>query len=159
MMRKKTVPLRVSLQPIGKMDGFALEMAKLEKVVENALDETALAIQVDYQVTTRTWQHKPVFRIERKGPFERWIYTEDEIYGYVSEGTSVRYATMTPDFQAKSAPMLIASRTGKGGVAFVNKSRPKPGIKAREFPEAIGRKWDSEWARQLERALASELFA
>lgn len=153
------MPLKVSVVPIGKVADLRLDAKRAQKVIENVLDMTAEAIRADYHVTTRTWSNKPTFVIEKPNPWERLIYTENEIYGYVSEGTPVRYATMTPDFQAKTAPRVIASGTGRGGVAFVSKAHPRPGIKAREFPETIGRKWDKEAPRQIERALASELFA
>lgn len=130
--------------------------ARMERVVENFLTMTADAIKIDFDVTTRTWKRRPVFLVRgKKG--ERTIYTDSDIYKFVSGGTRVRYATMTPGFRAKTRVRYIGSNMGRGGVAFISRKHPRPGIKAREFPEAIIAKWDKEAPRQMQRALDAEV--
>ena len=40
---------------------------------------------------------------------------------------------MTPNFKAKTSPSRYQAQAGAGGVAFISKLKPKPGIKARNF--------------------------
>lgn len=147
--------MRAKLTLIGEIPLF--DEKEFERVANNFLDETAQAMQADYYVTVKTWDHPVKFVIEKR-PYERDIYTDDDPYFYVSEGTSVRYATMTPDFRAKSAPGLIRSVQGRGGVLYINKARPRPGIVGREFPKAINSKWEKQFSNQWDRAVASETF-
>jgi hypothetical protein len=56
---------------------------------------------------------------------------------WLEEGTKVRYATMTPDFKPKTQRGVLGSTRGRGGKAFVDKRKPKPGIEAREWTEQI----------------------
>jgi hypothetical protein len=122
----------------------------------NAMDDTGDDIKKDFEKTTATWQHKPDFEIISeigpKGP-EVLVDTNDKIYGFVSEGTAVRYATMTEDFQAKTMPNVIGSRAGQGGLLYVNKNRPRPGIEARNFDKIIQKKWQPRFKRRMEAAL------
>lgn len=133
-----------------------LDPKKLLRAVENALTGTAKSIKVDFDTTTRTWRERPTFTINQ-APFQRIIGTEDDIYRYVSRGTSIRYATMMPGFAPKTRNRYLGSNMGKGGVAFVSKKHPKPGIKAREFEQAVQEKWQKEFPRQVQRAIDAEL--
>ena len=56
---------------------------------------------------------------------------------FLNGGTSVRYATMTPDFVPKTSPNVLRSGPGAGGLAFVSKNVPNPGIEAREFDQSV----------------------
>lgn len=147
--------MKARLTLIGEIPEF--DEPKFDRVVNNFLDETAQAMQADYYVTVKTWKHPVKFQIDKK-KYGRDIYTTDDPYFYVSEGTSVRYATMSPGFQAKSSPRLIRSRTGRGGVMYINKNRPRPGIVAREFPQTINKKWEPMYPKQWDRAVGSEAF-
>lgn len=88
------------------------------------------------QDLTATWDHKPQFEMVTNfssNDIEVLLGTDDKIFGYLDRGTSVRYAVMTPDFQAKTTPGSLQSGRGRGGVVIVNRKRPRPGIKARDF--------------------------
>jgi hypothetical protein len=126
----------------------------------NELRKQGRAIKKDFERTTRTWDgDKPEFLmlisltnggptlvIEPNGPgSDKW--------GWLNEGTDVRYATMTPDFQAKTSPRVIDSRRGRGGLLFVNKNRPRPGIKARQWTQVIARKWKRPFKKAMEGAM------
>lgn len=129
---------------------------RLIRAVESAMTGTAKAVKVDFDVTTQTWKDRPEFTIE-KSPLERRVYTEDDIYRYVSRGTSIRYAHMSDDFAPKTRNGWIGSNKGKGGLAFISKKNPRPGIKAREFEKVIGEKWQKEFPVNLQRAIDAEL--
>jgi hypothetical protein len=130
----------------------------MERVLENVINQTALGVQADFNVTTQTWNRRPTFLIKRTKDGAT-IYTTNLIYKFVSGGTRVRYATMSPDFQAKTKVAQIMSRRGRGGLAFISRRRPRPGIKARMYPETIGEKWNKELPDQFARAIATEIKA
>jgi hypothetical protein len=139
------------------------------RAINRALDMRAEDIRIDFRVTVQTWAHKPKFVITAHvtEPIWRIIAPEDAgetpasqnpalIYKFVSGGTRVRYATMTPDFIAKTNPGVIGSGQGAGGVAFISKKHPKPGIQAREFNEVIAKKWESRFPSLMNQALRVE---
>ena len=93
-----------------------------------------------FERTVRTWSNKPVFEVRiTKGTNELSVSvsTDSDIYRFVSEGTNVRFATMTKNYKPKTRNRVIGSRRGHPGLAFVNVNRPMPGIKGREFKEEI----------------------
>ena len=122
--------------------------ADFMRSIDNFLDMTAQAMQADYYVTVKTWKTKVDFIINNFGKYGRDIFTYSKEYLFVNDGTRVRYATMTPDFAPKSSPGIIRSYTGRGGVAFISKKHPRPGIKARLFNLAINKKWEKQYGRQ-----------
>lgn len=141
------------------------DVDRYKRAIENAGTETAKAIQVDFNVTTRTWKHKPDFNIDHTHGKLVWVIaTDDTIYGYVSEGTKAhvivprgagRLVFFRQGFRAKSRAGYIGSNVGSRatkGKTFA-KLVHHPGTKAREFPKAIKSKWNSEWPRQLARAI------
>jgi len=131
--------------------------AQVSRIIANTLEGVAKDIEIDFKVTTQTWGHKPGFKIQRPSNTVRIIGTGDDIYKYVSGGTRVRFATMTPDFKAKTRVGVIGSGAGRGGVAYIRRDRPRPGIKARKFDLAIAKKWKGLIKGVFDRALASEL--
>jgi hypothetical protein len=56
---------------------------------------------------------------------------------WLDEGTSVRYATMSPDWQSKTRLKWFGSRAGRGRRLYVRRDRPRPGIEARGWSEAL----------------------
>lgn len=138
--------------------------------MKDAAERMAPGIEKDFAKTTRTWKEKPKFSREVKvgvaagGRLAKQVTgsasgvsvevsTDSDVYRFVDEGTKVRYATMTPDFLAKTRPRWIGSRKGRGGLLFVNKKRPRPGIKAREFSKEIHKKWQKPFRVEMERAM------
>lgn len=135
-----------------------------------AAEQVAPEIEKDFAKTTRTWKEKPKFTREVKagaaagGRLAKQVTgsatgvsvevsTDSDVYRFVDEGTKVRYATMTPNFIAKTQPNVIGSRRGRGGLLFVNKKRPRPGIKARNFSKLIQKKWQPRFRKEVQRAL------
>lgn len=132
-------------------------------------ERLAPKIKSDFEKTTRTWVNKPLFEQQvsvgrpavngllgsgaNKTGVSLEVFTRELIYKFIDEGTRVRYATMSPDFQAKTVPQLIGSRKGKGRLLFVNKNHPRPGIKKREFTVILHRKWQSQFRAEMQRAL------
>lgn len=127
-------------------------------------------IEKDFAKTTRTWKEKPKFErtvkvgVAAGGRLAKQVTgsatgvsvevsTDSDVYRFVDEGTKVRYATMTPDFLAKTQPNVIGSRRGRGGLLFVNKKKPRPGIKARNFSKIIQKKWQPRFRKEMQAAL------
>jgi hypothetical protein len=130
---------------------------RIRRATENALDAIAEDMRIDFLVTTQSWKGKPKFTIDRKKSGERVISTDNLIYKFVSGGTRVRYATMSRGFIAKTRSGVIGSGPGRGGRMFVSKMHPRPGIKAREFPKVIARKWKPRLPMLFRRFILDEL--
>lgn len=71
------------------------------------------------------------------------------VYYFLNEGTTVRYATMTPDFNPKSRVRWLGSGPGAGYLASVDVRRPRAGIAARHWDEEIKKKYDKIIVSQL----------
>jgi hypothetical protein len=156
--------MKVSIRPL-KSGNLRDVSARYARAIENAGNMSSKAVKVDFSVTTRTWKGQPDFKIEHTLNRPEWqIGTDNEIYKYVTGGTKPHKIT------AKNGKALSFFRTGfmpktrsewigsnKGKVAKKDptavKSVNHPGTQARKFVETIGDKWESEWPRQLARAL------
>lgn len=124
--------------------------------VEEGLDEVAQQTLADFSKTTDTWQDKPTFDIQKER-LSRTVGTDDQIYSYVSNGTAVRYATMTADFQPKTKELYLGSFAGAGGKQFVSRKHPRPGIQARKFDEAVANKYQDGLAAEIIQAKINEI--
>lgn len=111
--------------------------AFVEKAIKDAFNDMAKQAKKLMLQPTETWQnHHPVVTVEVKEVGDDLFFevsTSDKVYGYLDYGTAVRYATMTPDFMAKTEPGSWQAKQGAGGLAFVNKKVPRPGIEARNW--------------------------
>lgn len=111
----------------------------------------------DFDKTVDTWDHKPIFKSSvavmkdfivghvRTAP----IFGDkppELIYYFINQGTKVRYAKMTPDFEPKTRVRVLDSFPGAGGLDSVDVRFPMPGIQGRKFNEAIA---DKHRARQV----------
>lgn len=123
----------------------------------NEFQRTAPEIKKDFGKTFETWEsEKPTVRhkaflSEARNPTLH-ITIDSKVWWYLEEGTAVRYATMSRDFQAKTVPNVIGSRPGRGRKLFVDKKRPRPGIKARRWRRAIERKWQKPLQKRMNAA-------
>ncbi len=123
------------------------------------------AMKRDFLETTKTWEHKVEFSIDvstkGQGPAVL-VGTDDEIYGYVNDGTPphiirpvhakmLRFAT---GYAAKTSPGVLASGSGgaSGSIAYA-KIVHHPGTKARNFDKVIADKWQSRFKSEMEDAL------
>lgn len=111
----------------------------VEKPLTNA-GTKSVEIREDFMRTWRGPRPTPEFTVYRDGDkagvkvivrgtglgFMKWVWLK---------GTMVRYAQMTDDFQPKTQPDVLVSRPGKGGLAYVDTSRPHPGIEDRRVKE------------------------
>lgn len=139
---------------------------KLARSLTNAMNGVAKDIQVDFKVTTQSWQHKVEFPISSPATYERQIATDDEIYGYVNDGTRAHdiapkgggVLRFNTPFQSKTLPNQIMSRSGsKGTTPAVARVVHHPGTTARAFDKAIHDKWEKLFPDIMQRAIDSEV--
>jgi len=145
----------MAIKPINAkyfdLDGIADKIGKvLNKYAEKA--------EQDFDNTTKTWKHDINFEKEvtlRGNKMEVSVFTKSDIFRFVNDGTAVRFATMTPDFRPKTKPGSLRSSSGRGGLQYVNKQYPRPGIKPREFTDTIVEKHDKKFVNDIQKASAS----
>ncbi len=136
---------------------FLNAMRKAGKVIEKE----------DYGQIFRTWKHKPkmetVISLTGPGP-EMLVGTDDEIFGYLDEGTEGPYripktgsATLafSEGYKAKTVPGQLQSRPGGpfGDKVVIKGHVFHPGIKARNFTKLIVKKRTPWFKRQMEAAM------
>lgn len=129
--------------------GAVFDAGKLQAQIDAGLDKAAEGLTVDFKKTVSTWNDKPTFKTYKLKE-ARVVSSLNKIYFFVSEGTRIRYATMTPNFQAKTAPGRLQSGAGRGGVLYINKKRPRPGIKGRKFAEQLIKIWRKELPKYIQ---------
>lgn len=116
----------------------------------------------DYEKTVATWKVKPQFEMltQRSSSVASVLVgTDNRIYAYVNNGTSVRYATMSYDFDAKSKVRVLGSFPGRGGRAYVNRHQPRRGIAGREWSFVIQRKYERDFRDAMEIAMGEARVA
>lgn len=134
-------------------------MATIDTLIENALDELALAAQSDFNKTMQTWEnHKSPVQIE-KSAHRRVVFVDNEIYAYLNDGTSIRRAFLSRDHVNKTFPRVIESRSGKSGrvLRILPREKAFPGIKAREWDLTIVEHIESEVLPAVSEKLADNL--
>ena len=145
-----------------KIDARKLEKLIVRKASERMNEFQSLLVK-DFQSTVKDWKKKPDFDEKKVVDSNRVVVevsTDNEIYYYVSHGTRIRYATMSQGFQAKTSPKRIPSRRGRGGMLYVSKKRPRPGIEGRKFDKQIKNKREKTFARIMKgklREISSEV--
>lgn len=139
----------------------AVDLASHRQAIRAAMDAIAKQAKAEFEKTTATWNKKPDFAIESPSEFRRLVGTDDEIYGYVNDGTRPhlivphgRRMVLFPGGQPKTAPRVISSGTGSPGQkVFTTGPVHHPGTEPREFDEAIAEELESTFAEQIQRAI------
>jgi hypothetical protein len=141
----------------------------------NAMRLAATQIKKDFRKTTETWKHQPKFEDEISltgpGPILT-VFTEDEIYGYVSGGTRPHeiwagiYTGKSDkkqlsfvwggkgSYKAKTKPGVIGSSKGGATGSLTHRAYVQhPGTEARKFEETIQKKRQKWFKREMEKAM------
>lgn len=151
-MIKATAVLPVRFDPDAFSRAMIKEMEKLNRDIKK-----------DFEATVRTWEGKPRFTSKvnvSEGLIEGHTRTArmhggkppELIYYFINQGTKVRFAKMTEDWQPKTRVRVIGSFAGRGGLERVD-NIARPGVKARKFTEAIATKHRARVAFRLKVAL------
>jgi len=154
-MTKPILPKRLAADP-----------KKMARILVNSLNMSAKAVQVDFKVTTQTWEHKPTFAITSPSIYSRQVATDDAVYAMLNQGTKPhiirpgkkRVLTwLGANYRPKSRPGFIGSNKGGNDNTIVYaKQVQHPGTVARAWSKAIKAKWDRLFAQQTQRAIDSE---
>jgi hypothetical protein len=116
--------------------------AGMQAKIDQATRKAADSIKTDLESSTATFDHEVAFAIDRVSDSQTDIATTDKTYGFLNDGTSVRYATMIPGYARKTLPGRLAASSGDGsrGVLIIDRTRPRPGIEARHFTKLVAEK-------------------
>lgn len=130
--------------------------------VLNVLKKYKKDVTNDFKYVTRFWEHDVAIKSEmryRGGDIFVLVGADDEIFGYISGGTDVRYATMDQHFVRKTNPGTLETFPGHGGLLFVSKKFPHPGIEARRYEVLIREKYEKQFPEDIRRAVFAGMFA
>lgn len=142
-----------------------LNSKRIQQEIERELDKIAKEAKSDFERTQSTWEHKAKFVI-RSSPGIREVKTSDTPYVFVDFGTkphvirprNANALAFNANSKAKTRPGVITSGPGSpGGALVVRKIVHHPGTKAREFSEMIGEKWNQQFKRRMDEAIARGL--
>lgn len=146
-----------------------VKIAAVREEAVKVIDKIAKKIQVDFEKTTATWHRKPDFQIKREVTdlgLLTTIFTESEIYGWVTKGTkphdivpkNATFLQFPSMFEPKTKPGFIGSGPGRSGGPIAKRDFVRhPGIEPRQFEEAIAKKWEKVYAKEMEAAVARGL--
>jgi len=160
----------VKLIPITPTkDLFAL--AAVARAIRTAHRNTAEDAQQDLAKTVAGWDRQVQFAITTI-PDGFLVTTDDEIWGFVDQGTkphlipaivpvNKKAITILGPGRPKTAPRVIGSGSGAKGpiVAIRKRTKPiqHPGTEARAFSETLQDKYNDELPRRIDAALAGVL--
>lgn len=145
--------------------GDLFSLAAVARAITGTLIQTAQDAQKDLQSTTATWKRKVPFVITPI-PDGLQVSTDDEVYGYVDQGTPPhiivpkrgKVLVFGPGARAKTTPRVIGSTAGaKGGAPVKVRVVHHPGTEAREFSETLQEKYDDELPKRIDVALGEAL--
>ena len=144
----------------------AFNLKALEKEIRDAQRTWMTKVVKEYQGTTKHWKHRVAFtgRMSERGMVTTVeVGTDDEIYGYVDEGTKPH--TIRPKrpggvlaFPSVSAPKTkpgsLKSGAGKsGGPTVFTREVHHPGTKARKFSKQIKKKMEPVLEADIQNAM------
>lgn len=133
---------------------------RLQKRATGIARSMALTMINDLKKAVSTWRDPVPFyyKIEKKGDeVSVLVSTNNRIFYFINEGTDIRYATMTEDFIPKSSPGSLSAGMGAGGVAYVSRKVPRPGITPRRFMETVSLKHEARFLSRMAFTLSDEI--
>lgn len=145
-----------------------LDPEGLLAALEAEVDSVAAGMTEDYLDITATWDHAVVFeRVkETQGELTVIVYTDDEVLGYLNNGTRPHVIEPRPDnphqklfferdYTRKTSPRTIGSFAGgKHGPMVVSEGVFHPGNPAFAFDEAITAFWQPVFQERVQAVLA-----
>jgi len=149
-----------------------LNQDKMRLAFLNAMRKQATEIKREFEKTTESWEHEVKFestvglRRTPPGP-EVLVWTDDEIYGYVNDGTRphpifpVRARMLRfqwggkGSYTPKTTPRVIGSKSGGPSGPVVHRPYVQhPGTEARHFDEEIQKQHEPKFKRAMEKAMS-----
>ena len=158
---------------VKKIKASRLNEAAMAQAITAGMQEVGKEMKKEFEKTTRTWKNKPDFEIieaitPNLGKVEVGVFTDDEIYGYVNDGTEphiiapkkaggkLAFKWAGPgSYKAKTSPRTISSTSGgSSGGTVVLPYVFHPGTEAREFDETIAEYMQPRFKRTMEKAMS-----
>lgn len=136
------------------------------KAMEKATYKAAGLVLRDLQSTVRTWKHKPTFDVtitQNNGNYSVTAGTDDEIYGYVNDGTKPhvikpkrsKYLRFSSGYKAKTRVGIIGSQDGGSfGNDVFSKGVYHPGFVGRKFTEKIAKRRQVTIEQEIDHSIA-----
>ena len=136
--------------------------------LEAEVDSVASGMIDDYEEITATWDHTVEFETlkETKDELTVIVATNDEIFGYVNNGTAPHIIEPRPDnphqklffeqnYARKTSPRTIGSFSGgKYGPMVVSEGVYHPGNPPFEFDQAVSAFWQPVLQKRVQAVLA-----
>jgi hypothetical protein len=117
-----------------------------------AIESEVKSVQSDLEQTTENWDHQVDFTIESEvsgDKVEYTIGTDDKIWWWLNDGTSVRYANLSSDYVRHTNPNTLVSGPGAGRMTYVSRKTPHDGIQARNWTEIISDRHQDKFTDKL----------
>lgn len=154
-----------AITPKGKL----YDNAKMQSAIHGALDQVGKGMLQTFQAITADWKTKVVFAVKVEftgGNASVTVWTDNEIYGYVTEGTKphiivpirARMLRFQTGYRAKTSPGSIRSSGGgaSGGVVYARVVH-HPGTKARKFERNVVKRYQDVLPAVVQMAIAQAL--
>jgi hypothetical protein len=150
-----------------------ISTAKARARMLNALNAEGKDVVAEYEKTTATWKgDAPEFAYDvsyKGGDLAVAVGpTGDEKgvqkWNWLDEGTKIRWALMSPDWESKTQVRVYGSGSGSGRVLIAGRRAmeargiaPRPGIEAREWTLAIVKRRKDKFRKRVLDALHNGL--
>lgn len=143
---------RIRIEPIIPKKLFDVPAGQVAK--EKALESLAQKAKVKLEKPVADFDEPVEFtvKVTRNGIT---ITTTSRVYKFLNEGTRVRYATMSKNFSPKTRVGSFSSSRGRGGLLFVNRNKPMPGIVARGWTPIVQKEIQAEFPREFKSVIAA----
>jgi hypothetical protein len=155
---------QIILIPI-KIKKNHLDPKTMGKILSSFLDKAALSVQDDLAKPAKTWTKQPRIIIKSTSFLVREIYTENQIYQWLNDGTRKNYPIpknlvgskmlrFQEGYKAKTRVRVLGSSGGgKFGKVVFRKRVIHPGITARHWVDEVVKKWERKLPKDLRNAI------
>lgn len=161
---------KVELKALISDKRDVINVKKIMGAIRGAAVEIGRGMRADFEKTTRTWKHKPIFtiKIATSGEALVSVFTDNQIYIWVSGGTkphmirprNAKVLAFNVPFQAKTRVRWIGSRNGmKGKLRVYSKGVKHPGTEAREYDQVVYDIWQPKFELLMERRINNAVDA
>jgi hypothetical protein len=124
--------------------------------VSKLLRSTAKKIKKSFEITVRGMKEPIRFTVRYLGNDRLEVRTDNEIYYYLSLGTSKRWAIMSRNWRSKTRPNSLKISAGRGRVVIAGKRamlkrrlKARKGIQARNFHLLIANQEEESFFLEL----------
>lgn len=139
--------INVDIRSKRALKALRIAPAKILEATREGNKKAAQETLGYFDKTVSTWRRKPIFGMDidlTPGGSKIAVGTPSGVYHFISDGTSIRWAVMSADWESKTQPGIIPAQPGRGRVLIAGRQAmqarniaPRPGIEAREFDKSV----------------------